>query len=113
MDNLQRLIPVAAILLTLWQFLSNRKAKTEERMKKLEFDNANYLERLTGFSQQVERNQDAAENRFRAMENQLGEVGRLREDMVGVKAEMRHVVEGYNKLEAKLDKLFDLLRPHK
>lgn len=110
MDVLRFLVSLGAIVLTLWNFFRNDNAKVDERIKKLELDNANTQERMTGMHVQFERQNDSNAERFRNMETQLGEVGRLREDMVGVKSELRHISEGYNKLDSKLDKLFDLIR---
>lgn len=98
----------------------DKEARNEERIKKIELDNANLQERMTGMHVQFERQNDANDQRFRTMETQLGEVGRLREDMVGMKSEMRHMQEGQNKLEArferqesKMDRILELLRSAK
>ena len=83
------------------------RAAVEARLHKLEVSDANHETRLAGFQQSVEKLADGLHQRCQAIEHQLGEVGRMREDMAGVKAELRHVVEGYNNISNKLDRLLE------
>lgn len=79
----------------------------EARLHKLEVNDANHEVRLQGYQQALEALADALGRRCQAIETQMGEVGRMREDMAGVKAELKHVVEGYHSINSKLDRLLE------
>jgi hypothetical protein len=83
------------------------RAAVEARLHKLEVSDANHETRLAGFQQATEKLADGIHQRCQAIENQLGEVGRMREDMAGVKAELKHVVDGYHSINNKLDRLLE------
>ena len=52
-------------------------------------------------------------NRYAAVQTELTAVGRMREEMAEVKAEIRHTREGIGDLKSQLNKLFDLIRDRK
>ena len=86
------------------------RKEMERRVAKLELDDANHEVRLQGFGQQLEKVSDESDRRCKAIEGQLMEVGRIREDLAGIKMEIKHVMEGYTKLERKIDQLLELRR---
>ena len=83
------------------------KKALEDRIHKLEVNDANHEVRLQGFQGSVEKMADSLHQRCQAIEHQLGEVGRVREDMAGVKAELKHIAEGYRDINSKLDRLLE------
>jgi len=79
----------------------------EARLHKLEVNDANHEVRLQGIQQFVEKAVDSISQRCTSIENQLGEIGRVREDMASVKAELKHIAEGYRDINNKLDRLLE------
>ncbi len=79
----------------------------EARLHKLEVNDANHEVRLTGNQQFAEKAVDNINTRCNAIEHQLGEMARVREDLAGVKAELKHIAEGYRDINSKLDRLLE------
>lgn len=86
------------------------KRDLEKRLSRLELDDANHENRLTGFSVQLERQADQMEARCTKMESQLSEVGRMREDLAVVKAKMDGQADSMNEIKATMKEIFNLLR---
>jgi len=79
----------------------------EARVHKLEVNEANHGVRLQGIQQFVEKAVDSLNQRCTTMEHQMSEMGKVREDMAGVKAELKHIAEGYRDINNKLDRLLE------
>jgi chromosome segregation ATPase len=103
-----------ALIMLLWNifFAPSRadKKELEKRLNKLELDDANHEARLTGFSQNMERQNDRWEERCNKIEGQLSEVGRMREDLAVVKTKLEGYGESITEMKGTLSKIFDLLR---
>ncbi|MDO7888241.1 hypothetical protein [Hymenobacter cheonanensis] len=77
--------------------------KLNERFTHLEQRQSGHENRMLGFQQQHERFAEVADRRCQALENQVNQVPQLREDMAGMKAELK----GYGK---SLDEMKEMLR---
>ena len=111
---LSALVAVVALLHNVY-FAPTRadRREVEKRITKLEQDDANHENRLTGFSVQLERHGDRLEERCNKIEGQLSEVGRMREDLAVVKAKMEGQVESMNEIKGTIKEIFNLLRVSK
>ena len=86
------------------------KKEWEKRLSKLETDDANHEARLTGFSQNLERQNDRHEERCRQIESKLGDVGAMREDMAVLKTKMEGYGESMNEIKSTIKEIFNILR---
>lgn len=107
-EVLRFLLPVCISLYALFSGRSREERKLHDaQIKELLLAKENQQERLKGFQLEMERMADEMLRKHQEHESKLSEVGRLREDMASVKAEVKHIVEGFNRLESKLDKLIE------
>lgn len=83
------------------------RKEMEREVSKLRLDIASHAISLMAIAQQIEKICDESDRRCKAIESQLLHVGRILEDLAGIKIEIRHVTEGYSKLERKIDQLLD------
>jgi len=83
------------------------RAAVDARLHKLEVNDANHAVREQGFQGALETLADTLGRRCQAIEGQMGEMARVREDMAGVKAELKHIAEGYRDINSKLDRLLE------
>ncbi len=106
------IVSLLAVGFSVYSLTSNRSRSDnevlEKRLHKLELDDANHGILVMNLQQHQERLADETERRCAGIERQLGEVSRLREDMASLKAEVKHIVEGFSRLEGKIDRLFEL-----
>lgn len=89
------------------------RKELEKRLAKLELNDANYEARLTGFSQNMERQNDRWEERCNKIESQLSEVGRMREDLAVVKTKLEGYGDSINEIKGTMKDIFNLLRVNK
>lgn len=86
------------------------RKELEKRLTKLELDDANHETRLTGFSVNMERQNDRWEERCSKIEGQLSEVSRMREDMAVLKTKVEGFGESINEIKGTMRDIFNLLR---
>ena len=117
---LMYLLPMAAFLFGIYSFfrrenadaLAKRTAGTaaeEARLKGIETLLAHHEQRFTGMVVEASRYADEVTGRFIAHERQLNEIPTIRENMVEMRSQMKYMVEGIGKLEAKLDRIIERL----
>jgi Flp pilus assembly protein TadB len=111
-------ISAACALITLAYniFLAPSRAdrkELEKRLAKLELDDANHEARLTGFSQNMERQNDRWEERCKRIEQELSGVGRMREELATIKAVQNAQSENIKEIKDTMNRIFNLLQPSK
>lgn len=107
-DWFVRLLPIGLSLYALLSGRSREDRKAHDKaLADLVLAKENHSNRIQGMQVEFERAMDDMLKRHKAHEEKLSEVGRIREEMAGMRAELKYVAEGFKEISHKLDRALE------